>query len=96
MSVAFKALDKTLDQLQQISGELLTQSELDHQSFLQKLLSNIRTTVIPQNETKTGKIQITPNGNNIATVGIFQIKKVGSADVELVWGLQPLDGSPGE
>ena len=55
---------------------------------------NIRSTVIPKNKTKTGKIQIKPNGDNIAAVGIFQIKKHGEPEPELVWSLQPKAGSP--
>lgn len=72
MAVAFKALAKTLDQHEQNSGSSVTQTELDAQSFLQKFLINIRTTVISKNQTKTGKIEMTSNGNNLATVGIFQ------------------------
>lgn len=52
------------------SGLSITQSELEKDLFLKNLLLKIRSTVVPVNQAKTGKIQFDSNGDNLAQIGI--------------------------
>lgn len=68
------------------SGLSLSQLELEQHGFLEILLTQIRSTVVPADQTKTGKILFDSNGNNLAQIGIYQYEKMNN---QLVYVMQP-------